>query len=84
MATNLTIRNVPDQLYQDLKRQAALHRRSINSEAIVCLEMALYGQKIDPINILENARKLRSKTKNYFLTEEELAVLKNEGRIDCC
>ncbi|MDQ3254247.1 MAG: Arc family DNA-binding protein, partial [Acidobacteriota bacterium] len=34
MAT-LTIKNLPDDLYQQLKRTAAQHRRSINSEVII-------------------------------------------------
>jgi len=37
MAT-LTLRNVPDELYQRLKREAARNRRSLNQEAISLLE----------------------------------------------
>jgi antitoxin FitA len=44
---NVTIKNIPDELYEQLKQRAALHRRSINSEVIVCLEHALHGTKID-------------------------------------
>lgn len=36
MAT-LTLKNVPDDLYQRLKAQAAANRRSLNQEAIECL-----------------------------------------------
>ena len=37
MAT-LTLKNVPEKLHKRLKESAAQHRRSINSEAICCLE----------------------------------------------
>ena len=40
MAT-LTIKNLPDALYAELKARAAAHRRSINSEAILAVERAL-------------------------------------------
>nr|HIL75443.1 Arc family DNA-binding protein [Rhodospirillales bacterium] len=33
----LTIKNVPDDLYKELKHVAEQHHRSINSEVIVCL-----------------------------------------------
>lgn len=38
---NLTIKNVPDDLYEQLKQRAAENRRSLNSEAIVCMEQAV-------------------------------------------
>ena len=42
MAT-LTIKNVPEKLHKRLKESAVQHRRSINSEAISCLENVLVG-----------------------------------------
>lgn len=41
MATILTLKNIPDAVYERLKASAEAHRRSLNSEAIVCLEAAL-------------------------------------------
>src|SRR5439155_25439010 len=35
---NLTIKNVPGRVLRRLKARAALHRRSLNLEVIVCLE----------------------------------------------
>ena len=40
MAT-ITLKNVPDALHERLKASAERHRRSMNSEALVCLEQAL-------------------------------------------
>ena len=44
----LVLRNVPDDLYQRLKKTAAEHRRSMNQEAIVSLRVALDGFREHP------------------------------------
>lgn len=41
MPTTLTLKNIPDEVYARLKLSAETHRRSMNSEAIFCLEAAL-------------------------------------------
>jgi len=41
LPTTLTLKNIPDELYERLKSAAELNRRSLNSEAIVCLESGL-------------------------------------------
>lgn len=79
MAT-LTIKNVPDDLYNDLKNQAILHRRSINSEVIASLELVLGTHKPNKQLILSEARRLRKKTERYRLTEKKLKEIKNQGR----
>ena len=79
MAT-LTIKNIPDEVYERLKQQARKNRRSINNEAIVILENILPPQQRDVKKILEEARKIRELTAHYVLTEEEVNKWKNEGR----
>lgn len=44
----LVLRNVPDDLYQRLKKTAAEHRRSMTQEAIVSLRVALDGLQEKP------------------------------------
>ena len=44
----LVLRNVPDDLYQQLKATAANHRRSMTQEAIVSLQVALAGRQEQP------------------------------------
>ena len=46
MPTSLTLKNVPDEVYAQLKAAAELHRRSLNSEAIVCLEAVLMPERV--------------------------------------
>jgi len=55
----LTIKNMPDELYQKLKDAAHAHRRSINSELIYCLETVLNPRMVTPAERLQRARSLR-------------------------
>jgi antitoxin FitA len=41
MPSALTLKNVPDAVVERLKAAAALNRRSVNRQAIVCLEAVL-------------------------------------------
>ena len=79
MAT-LTIKNVPDELYVALKHKATLHRRSINSEAIVSLERVLHARKLEVSAMLREARRLRERASDIFLTDKDLSADKAKGR----
>ena len=46
MAT-LTLKNIPDNLYNQLKEAAKLHHRSINSEILYCVERTINPHKIN-------------------------------------
>ena len=76
----LTIKNIPDDLYLRLKEAAKVHRRSLNSEILYCVERTLVPYKIDVAEHLMTARKLREKTAEYQLTDELLNTAKNDGR----
>jgi plasmid stability protein len=80
MAT-LTIKNIPDAVYEQLKQRAARHRRSINSEIIVCLEKVLGSRSVDPATFLASLRALRKNMSSVFVTEEDLRAAKEEGRL---
>ena len=60
MAT-LTIKSIPTELYDRLKASAASHRRSLNSEILVCLERALLSERLDPAAQLARADALRER-----------------------
>jgi plasmid stability protein len=77
---NITVKNIPSDLYQRLKEAAQANRRSLNSEIIACIEQAVSSQPIDPEAFILRARQLREKTAQYKLTEEEINRAKNEGR----
>lgn len=46
MAVTLTLKNIPENVYTRLKLSAEVHRRSLNSEAIVCLEAVLVPNRL--------------------------------------
>ena len=60
MPTTLTLKNIPDQLYERLRRTATLHRRSLNSEAIVCLESVLLPSVMQAGERIARAQALRA------------------------
>ena len=76
----LTIKNIPYDLYQDLKHSAERHHRSINSEVIVCLKRSLQPVRIDPEDRLRDIRLLRSQFRPDFVTVEEINRAIDEGR----
>ena len=80
MAT-LTIRKVPDTLYERLRSRASENRRSINSEVIVCIEKVVGTRKRDVEAILARAEALREKTAEYKITDDEIDRAKTEGRL---
>ncbi len=76
----LTIKNLPDDLYVQLKRRAERNRRSLNSEVIVCLEYALHSHPLAPEAYVARARQLREKTAHYLITDDAFNAAKREGR----
>lgn len=79
MAT-ITVKNIPDEIYEQLKRSAEANRRSINSEIIMCIERAVGVRHIDPSEVLAEARQLREKTSTYIITDDEFNQAKISGR----
>lgn len=80
MATNLTLKNIPDDVYDRLKISAELHRRSINSEAIVCLETVLTPTKVTPAERIARACALRAELSTKKFKASDIDKLKKEGR----
>ena len=76
----LTLKNIPSDLYQRLKQVAQVHRRSLNSEILYCVERALNPNKIDLSRQIATAKALRAKTETDPLTNDEINVVKNAGR----
>jgi len=78
---SLTIKSIPDDLYEQLRQSATQHRRSINSEVIVCLQRALRSTQINAEAFVARARAHRKRTFKLVLTDRVLAKAKNEGRL---
>ena len=69
MAT-LTLKNIPEELYDQLRRSATEARRSLNSEILHRLEAGLRSCRIDPEETLARARVVR-RTVGLPVTEED-------------
>ena len=80
MPTTLTLKNVPDQVYERLKASAVAHRRSLNSEAIVCLESVLLPRRMDPAERVARARSLRASLPKSGFRSRDINTFKREGR----
>lgn len=76
----LTIKNIPDDLYKELKIVAEQHHRSINSEVIVCLKRFLFPKRVSPEDRLNSIQTLRSQITPNIITEEDIDNAINEGR----
>ena len=80
MPTTLTLKNIPDAVYDRLRLSAELHRRSMNSEAIVCLETALLPAKVTTSERLARARELRNTLPKGQFKARDIDAMKREGR----
>ena len=80
MPTTLTLKNIPDFIYERLKHSAQAHRRSMNSEAIVCLEAVLLPARVTPAERLDRARELRAALPDGKFQERDIDELKSQGR----
>jgi plasmid stability protein len=77
--TTLTLKNIPDELYDRLRQSATEARRSLNGEILFRLEASLRSRRIDPQELLARARAVR-RTVGQPVTEEELRRARSAGR----
>lgn len=80
MAT-ITVKNIPNDLYDRLKKTAEVHRRSINNEIIYCIENSIKRQKIDVEQFIQQIDKFYENLTLPELTDEMLKKFKTEGRL---
>jgi plasmid stability protein len=80
MPSNLTLKNIPDEIYASLKAAAEIHHRSLNSEIIACLERVLMPRRVDPEERLARARQLRTATGLATFSRRQIARAIRQGR----
>lgn len=80
MPKTLTLTNVPDVVYQRFQLSANANRRSMNSEAIVCLKAALLPGTLSPVERLERARALRDSLSPSKFSARDIDAYKRVGR----
>ena len=76
----LTVKNIPEELYEKLKLVADSHHRSLNSEILHCLETVLLPQKISPAEYIRLARTVRPNVTMDAIGREEIMRAIDEGR----
>jgi plasmid stability protein len=78
---SITLKNIPEKLYTQLKAQAKMHHRSINGEVIHCLENAVLPRRISPEEMRQRMRRLREELSPELpLSPEEVKAAIEEGR----
>lgn len=78
---SITVKNIPTELYELLKQAAEQSHRSINSEIIACIERAVRSRQLDPDQFLVTARRLREKTSDYRISDDDFTQAKESGRL---
>ncbi|MFP5382677.1 MAG: FitA-like ribbon-helix-helix domain-containing protein [Gammaproteobacteria bacterium] len=80
MGTTITLKNIPDEIYDSLKQAADAHHRSINSEAIACLERALLPTRVSNEEHVARARRIRESIKGKPFKATDILKAIDEGR----
>ena len=80
VARTLTLKNLPDALHARLSAAAKRHRRSLNNEAIICLEAGLGSPAQSVDEELAGIRALRESLGSHVFDPDEIDAFKREGR----
>lgn len=76
----ITVKNIPQSLYEDLKRSANDNHRSLNREIIACIERGVGSGKIDPEALVAEASRLRTKWRGRPLSDAQILKAVKSGR----
>jgi hypothetical protein len=77
----LTIKGLSEELYRRLKAEAEASHRSLNSQAIVCIERGLIVPRRDPGAVLAELRRWHRRLgKSADLDDAFLRRARGEGR----
>ena len=80
MPTTITLKGIPDDVYVQLKSSAEANRRSLNSEAIACLETLLLPRKTTALEHVAAARTVRNSLKRGAFKPQDIDRFKRAGR----
>ena len=80
MSISITLKNIPDNIYQSLKAAAETHHRSLNNEIIACLERVLLPSKIGNEDHIAQAMQMREELKGKKFKITDIAKAIDQGR----
>ncbi|HEY5296566.1 MAG TPA: Arc family DNA-binding protein [Verrucomicrobiae bacterium] len=75
----ITLKGIPKETHRALKKRAAAHGRSLNTEAIAVLESSVRSVPVEAEGIIQRARQFRNSLK-FKVTAADLKRFKEEGR----
>jgi plasmid stability protein len=75
----ITIKGIPRETHRELKRRAAAHGRSLNTETIAVLESSVRSVPVEAEGIIQRARQFRNSLR-FRVTAADLKRFKEEGR----
>ncbi|MBW3535378.1 MAG: Arc family DNA-binding protein [Gemmatimonadetes bacterium] len=78
---SITVRGIPDELYDELKRAAEASHRSLNGEILARLEETFQARSIPVEDELRQLEKLHERIGWVGLTNEEIDRAKRTGRM---
>ena len=76
---SITIKGLSKEAHRELKKRAATHGRSLNTEAIAVLESSVRSQSVEAEGVIQKARQFRNSLK-FRVTAADLKRFKVEGR----
>ena len=77
---SITFKNIPDDLYEQLKKAASANHRSVNSELLYCLERAYKPTPISAAALAQKASDLRRRVAGKRLSAADITAAKEQGR----
>ena len=80
MSTTITLKGIPDEVYEQLRTSAGANRRSLSSEAIACLESVLLPRKKTALEHVAAARAIRNSLKPSMFKPGDIDRFKRAGR----
>ena len=81
MGVSITLKNIPDEIYDSLRSAAEAHHRSLNSEVIACLERVLMPTKIANEAHLAKAQQIRGELKGKRFKVADIKKAIDQGRL---
>lgn len=79
--STMTIRNIPEELVNGLKKAAKQHRRSVNQQVLVLLEEACLGKRVGVGDVEAELQEIRALREGLQpMKPAEIEAAKNDGR----
>lgn len=76
---NISVKGIPMDVYEQIKKRAERNHRSINGELIATITDSIQSNRVEYETVVYNARKIREQAKGSLTMDEILEAIE-EGR----